>query len=119
MFAIQLAGVITAVLAAAAIAAYALRTRPARHGHRRRTVRYGLPTEIRRHRARGDRAYANTLSVRVVPAATQHALDALDSTAERRRFAAANRYEHTVEITPSDLDAIFGSRPAELIGASA
>lgn len=119
MFALQLAGVCFAVLAAAAIAAHTLRTPKARHGHQRRTVRYGLPTEIRRHRAHGDRAYANTLSVRVVPAATQHALDALDSTGERRRYAAANRYEHTVEITPSDLDAIFGPRPAELIGASA
>lgn len=118
MFALQLAGVCVAVLAAAAVAAYTLRTPPSKHG-RRRGVRHGLPTEIRRHRHSGHHTWERTRSVRVVPAATQHALDALDTTAERRRFAAANRYEHTVEITPSDLDAIFGPRPAELIGASA
>jgi hypothetical protein len=120
MFALQLAGVCIAVLAAGAVAVYALRTRPARHGHRRRSVRYGLPTEIRRHRPDlRDHTWADTRSLRVVAPATQHALDELDTTAERRRFAAANRYEQTVEITATDLDAIFGPRPAELVGAVA
>lgn len=120
MFTLQLAAVCVAVLAAAAIAAYKLRTRPARHGrHLRRSVRFGLPTEIRRHRAGGDRAWAGTTSLRKVPPSTQHALDALDTTAERRRYVVANLIEPTGEITRADLETILGPRPAELIGASA
>lgn len=117
MFTLQLAGVFFIVLAAAAIAAYVLRTPTARHGERRRSVRYGLPTEIRRHRPHGDRAWANTRSLRVVPASTQHALDALDSTAERRRYVVANLVERTQEITPAGLETILGPRPAELVSA--
>jgi hypothetical protein len=118
MFTLQLVGVVVAVLAAAAIAAYALRTPPSRHG-RRRGVRHGLPTEIRRHRRRGHHTWERTLSVRVVPAATQHALDALDTTAERRRYVVANLIEATGEITSTDLAALLGPRPAELVGAAA
>jgi hypothetical protein len=118
MFTLQLVGVVCAVLAAAAVAAYALRTRPARHGRRRRSVRYGLPTEIRRHRRTArDHTWSPSLSMRVVPPSTQHALDTLDDTAERRRYAAANRYEGTVEITRTDLEAILGPRPTELVTA--
>lgn len=115
---VQLAAVCVAVLAAAALAAYALRTPRPRHG-RRRGVRHGLPTEIRRHRQRGHHTWAGTLSLRVVPPSTQHALDTLDSTAERRRYVVANLIERTGEITRTDLEAILGPRPAELIGASA
>lgn len=115
MFAIQLGAVLCTVLAAAAVAAVLLRTPRPRHG-RRRGVHYGLPTEIRRHRrTTRDHTWAGTLSSRRVAASTLHALDALDTTGERRRYAAANRYEATGEITQSDL----GPRPAELIGAAA
>lgn len=116
MFTLQLAGVCVSVLAAAAIAVCILRTPPSRHG-RRRGVRHGLPTEIRRHRRRGHHTWECTRSMRVVAPSTLHALDALDTTAERRRFAAANRYEGTVEITRTDLEAILGPRPAELVSA--
>lgn len=119
MFTLQLAGVLAVVLASAAVAAYVLRTKPSRHG-RRRGVRHGLPTEIRRHRRGGrHRTWAGTRSLRRVAPATQHALDALDSTAERRRYVVANLIEATGEITRADLEAILGPRPAELIGASA
>lgn len=118
MFALNLASVCIAVLAAAAIAVYTLRTPPSRHG-RRRGVRHGLPTEIRRHRRRGHHTWESTRSVRVVPASTLHALDALDSTAERRRYVVRNLIERTGEITRTDLEALLGPRPAELIGASA
>lgn len=117
MFTLQLAGICVAVLAAAAIATYALRTPRSRHG-RRRGVRHGLPTEIRRHRRSGrHRTWAGTRSMRVVPPATQHALDALDTTAERRRWAVANLIEETGEITSTDLATLLGSRPAELVTA--
>ncbi len=117
MFTLQLLGTCCAVLAAVAIAAATLRTPKARHGERRRSVRYGLPTEIRRHRPSGDRAWANTLSLRVVPPSTLHALDALDTTAERRRYVVRNLIEPTVEITRTDLEALLGPRPAELVSA--
>lgn len=113
---VQLAAVCVAVLAAAALAAYALRTPRPRHG-RRRGVRHGLPTEIRRHRQRGHHTWAGTRSMRVVEPATQHALDALDSTAERRRYVVANLIEPTGEITQADLAALLGPRPAELVTA--
>lgn len=118
MFTLQLAGVFAAVLAAAAIAFYTLRTPRPRHG-RRRGVRHGLPTEIRRHRQRGHHTWAGTRSVRVVAPSTLHALDALDTTAERRRYVVGNLIERTGEITRTDLEALLGPRPAELIGAAA
>lgn len=118
MFTLQLAGVCVLVLAAAAITALILRTPKSRHDHRRRSVRYGLPTEIRRHRRRRrDHTWANTLSLRVVPRSTLHALDALDSTGERRRYVVANLIERTGEITRTDLEAIFGDRDDELVSA--
>lgn len=116
MFTLQLAGVIVAVLAAAAIVAYAMRTPQSRHG-RRRGVRHGLPTEIRRHRRRGHHTWERTISLRVVAPSTLHALDALDSTAERRRYVVANLIEATGEITRTDLEALLGPRPAELVSA--
>lgn len=103
-------------LLALSIAARALRPPQARHG-RRRGVHRGLPTEIRRHRRSGqDHTWANTKSLRRVAPPTEHTLD---DTAERRRYAAANRYEHTDEITQADLEALLGPRPAALIGAAA
>lgn len=114
---LQLLGVITAVLVVAVVVAYLLRAKPSRHG-RRRGVRRGLPTEIRRHRrTTRDHTWACTRSMRVVPAATQHALDALDTTAERRRYVVANLIERTEEITRTDIEAIFGRRPDELVSA--
>ena len=119
MFALKLIAVCVAVLAVAAVAAYLLRTPRSRHG-RRRGVRHGLPTAIRRHRRGGrHRTWAGTRSLRRVEPATQHALDALDSTAERRRYVVANLIEATGEITRTDLEAILGPRPAELAGVAA
>lgn len=116
MLALKLFVVCGLVFSVVTLASVLLRTPPSKHG-RRRGVRHGLPTEIRRHRQRGHHTWERTLSLRVVEAATQHALDELDTTAERRRYAAANRYEGTVEITRTDLEAILGPRPAELVAA--
>lgn len=116
MLLLQILSVPGGTLLALLIAGAALRTPRARHG-KRRGIRTGLPTEIRRHRRGRLRTWEHTTSLRQVAPPTPHALDETSETS--RRNAAANRYEDTGEITQADLDALLGPRPAELIGASA
>lgn len=95
-----------AALAPLLILATRDRDRTGRHS-RAKGIYRGKPTEIRRHCAKGDRAWPGTFSIAPRPAATVHRVD--DAAPQRDR--AANRYEDTGEITMADLEALLGPRP--------
>lgn len=112
MIAFLLAALGAALLALVLRAATRREARTGRHG-RRRGVRVGTPTEIRRHR-RGcrERAWAGTRTVCARPTSTSHVLD------EGSVYRVSNLIESTGEITMADLEALLGPRP-EPIGVSA
>jgi hypothetical protein len=84
-----------------------------RHGRHGRGVRRGTRAEVRRHRRRGPRTWPGTISARLARHATSHVLD---ETSADALHSWSLRFEHTVDITAYDLEAILGPRP---IGASA